>query len=46
MVRGYGIGAQIFLDQGANKIRLLTNNPPKMVALKGFGIDIVEVVNL
>jgi 3,4-dihydroxy 2-butanone 4-phosphate synthase/GTP cyclohydrolase II len=39
-----GIGAQILSDLGLNTIRLLTNHPRKMVALEGFGIQIVEQV--
>jgi len=39
-----GIGAQILSDLGLHTIRLLTNHPRKIVALEGFGIDIVEQV--
>jgi 3,4-dihydroxy 2-butanone 4-phosphate synthase/GTP cyclohydrolase II len=39
-----GIGAQILSDLGLHKIRLLTNHPRKIVALEGFGIEIVEQV--
>lgn len=42
--RDYGIGAQILLDLGLRKLRLLTNNPRKMVALEGYGLTIVERV--
>jgi len=43
-VRHYGIGAQILRDLGVGKMRLLTNNPRKVVGLKSFGLEIVEVV--
>ena len=42
--RDYGIGAQILLDLGVRKIRLLTNNPRKYSALAGYNLDIVERV--
>ncbi len=41
-LRDYGIGAQILLDLGVSKIRLLTNNPKKVVGLKGYGLEISE----
>ena len=40
--RDYGIGSQILYDLGLRKIRLLTNNPEKYVAIKGYGLEIVE----
>jgi 3,4-dihydroxy 2-butanone 4-phosphate synthase/GTP cyclohydrolase II len=40
--RDYGIGAQILCDLGIRKIRLMTNNPKKIVGLAGYGIEIVE----
>ncbi len=40
--RDYGVGAQILSDLGLHKIRVLTNNPRKQVALKGFGLEIVK----
>jgi len=43
-LRHYGIGAQILFDLGLQKIRLLTNNPKKVVGLQGYGLEIVEVV--
>src|SRR5512135_81143 len=43
-LRNYGIGAQILLDLGLSSIRVLTNNPKKLVGLEGYGIEIVERV--
>jgi 3,4-dihydroxy 2-butanone 4-phosphate synthase / GTP cyclohydrolase II len=43
-LREYGIGAQILLDLGVKTIRLLTNNPKKLVGLEGYGLEIVEQV--
>ena len=43
-LRDYGIGAQILLDLGVRKIKLLTNNPKKIVGLKGYGLEIIERV--
>jgi len=45
-MRDYGIGAQILADLGLHKIRLMTNNPHKIIALQGYGIEIVERVPL
>lgn len=45
-LRDYGIGAQILRDLGVGKIRLMTNNPKKVVGLHGYGLDIVERVPL
>ncbi len=45
-LRDYGIGAQILRDLGLRRIRLLTNNPKKLHALEGFGLQIVEQVPL
>ncbi len=42
--RNYGIGAQILVDLGVKKMRLMTNNPKKMVGLEGYGLRIVEQV--
>lgn len=41
-LRDYGIGAQILADLGLRKIRLLTNNPKKVIGLKGYGLEISE----
>lgn len=41
-LRDYGIGAQILLDLGLKRIRLMTNNPRKIVGLEGYGLSIVE----
>lgn len=43
-LRDYGIGAQILKDLGISKIRLLTNNPKKIIGLKGYNLEIVERV--
>ncbi len=45
-LRDYGIGAQILRDLGLRKLRLLTNNPKKIVALDGYGLEVVERVQL
>jgi len=45
-LRDYGIGAQILIDLGIRKMRELTNNPKKVVALEGFGLEITERVPL
>jgi 3,4-dihydroxy 2-butanone 4-phosphate synthase/GTP cyclohydrolase II len=44
--RDYGIGAQILVALGANKLRLITNNPRKFVGLSGYGLEIIERVPL
>ena len=43
-LRHYGVGAQILVDLGVGKMRLLTNNPKKVVGLDSFGLDLVERV--
>ncbi|MEI9479731.1 MAG: bifunctional 3,4-dihydroxy-2-butanone-4-phosphate synthase/GTP cyclohydrolase II [Deltaproteobacteria bacterium] len=43
-MREYGIGAQILVDLGLHKIRLMTNNPRKIIGLQGYGIEVVKRV--
>jgi 3,4-dihydroxy 2-butanone 4-phosphate synthase/GTP cyclohydrolase II len=43
-LREYGIGAQILVDLGIRKMRLMTNNPTKIVALQGYGLEVTERV--
>jgi len=43
-LRDYGLGAQMLLDLGIKKIKLMTNNPKKLVGLQGYGLEIVERV--
>jgi 3,4-dihydroxy 2-butanone 4-phosphate synthase/GTP cyclohydrolase II len=43
-LRDYGIGAQILADLGLHKIRLLTNNPKKVIGLEGYGLKVVETL--
>ncbi|OGX09072.1 MAG: bifunctional 3,4-dihydroxy-2-butanone 4-phosphate synthase/GTP cyclohydrolase II [Omnitrophica WOR_2 bacterium GWA2_47_8] len=45
-LRHYGIGAQILVDLGVKQIRLLTNNPRKIVGLEGYGLSVVERIAL
>lgn len=43
-LRDYGIGAQILVDLGLHQVRLLTNNPKKVIGLSSYGIEVVETV--
>jgi 3,4-dihydroxy 2-butanone 4-phosphate synthase/GTP cyclohydrolase II len=43
-LRDYGVGAQILLDLGVRKMKLITNNPTKVVGLEGYGLEIIERV--
>lgn len=43
-LRDYGVGAQILVDLGIHRIRLITNNPRKIIGLEGYGLEIVERV--
>ena len=43
-LRDYGIGAQILADLGITSIRLMTNNPRKIIGLEGYGLEVVERV--
>jgi 3,4-dihydroxy 2-butanone 4-phosphate synthase/GTP cyclohydrolase II len=45
-MRNYGIGAQILVDLGVRKMRLLTNNPKKMIGLEGYGLSIDDQVQI
>ena len=45
-LRDYGIGAQILVDLGLRKIRLMTNNPRKIVGIGGYGLEVVERVSI
>ncbi|MCG2755203.1 MAG: bifunctional 3,4-dihydroxy-2-butanone-4-phosphate synthase/GTP cyclohydrolase II [Desulfobacteraceae bacterium] len=45
-LRNYGIGAQILAHIGVRKMRLLTNNPKKLIGLEGYGLSIVEQVSI
>ena len=43
-LRDYGVGAQILVDLGVRKVRLLTNNPRKIIGLEGYGLEVLERV--
>ena len=43
-LRHYGVGAQILVDLGVGKFKLLTNNPKKVVGLDGYGLEIVDQI--
>lgn len=45
-LRDYGAGAQIILDLGFNNFNLITNNPKKIVGLKGYGLEINDIINI
>jgi 3,4-dihydroxy 2-butanone 4-phosphate synthase/GTP cyclohydrolase II len=45
-LRDYGVGAQILVDLGVSQLRLMTNNPRKIVGLEGYGLRVVERVPL
>ena len=45
-MRDYGIGAQILSELNVRKLRLMTNNPKKLIGIKGHGIEVVERVPL
>jgi 3,4-dihydroxy 2-butanone 4-phosphate synthase/GTP cyclohydrolase II len=45
-LRDYGMGAQILMDLGVKKIRLITNNPRKIAGVKGYGLEVVDRVPL
>jgi 3,4-dihydroxy 2-butanone 4-phosphate synthase/GTP cyclohydrolase II len=43
-LRNYGVGAQVLVDLGVRKMRLITNNPKKIIGLEGYGLSLVEQV--
>jgi 3,4-dihydroxy 2-butanone 4-phosphate synthase/GTP cyclohydrolase II len=43
-LRDYGIGAQILVDLGLSRIRLMTNNPKKVIGLEGYGLSVVDTI--
>jgi 3,4-dihydroxy 2-butanone 4-phosphate synthase / GTP cyclohydrolase II len=43
-LRHYGIGAQVLVNLGVKKMKILTNNPKKMVGLQGYGLEVVEQI--
>ena len=45
-LRHYGIGAQILVDLGVKKMKILTNNPKKVTGIQGWGLEIAEMVSI
>ena len=45
-LRDYGLGAQMLVDLGVRKMKLMTNNPKKIIGLDGYGITVVEQVSI
>jgi len=45
-LREYGLGVQVLLDLGVRRIKLLTNNPKKLIGLQGYGLEVVEQVSI
>jgi len=45
-LRDYGLGAQILRDLGVKKLRLMTNNPKKIIGLQGYGLEVVERISI
>jgi 3,4-dihydroxy 2-butanone 4-phosphate synthase/GTP cyclohydrolase II len=45
-LRDYGVGAQILVNLGLHQIRLITNNPRKIVGIEGYGLKVVERVSI
>jgi len=45
-LREYGIGAQILVDLGVRKMRLMTNNPKKIIGLSGYGLEVSERIGI
>jgi 3,4-dihydroxy 2-butanone 4-phosphate synthase/GTP cyclohydrolase II len=43
-LRDYGVGAQILVSLGVRKMRLMTNNPKKIIGLEGYGLEVLERV--
>ena len=45
-LRNYGIGSQILLDLGLKEVRIMTNNPRKLVGIEGYGLTVLEGVRI
>ena len=45
-MRDYGVGAQIILDLGFTTFNLITNNPKKIIALTGYGLNVNDIIKL